>query len=256
MSRLEISQDGVQSIEIRNLGGGHIELHPGDRDGLVNGHLDCPDTDHLDRSSVVQSGGRLQIELPSSAGGGPSVAITLQVPEGVGFDAGTGSADIHADVTLGMARVSTGSGDIDLAEVGDVRANTGSGDIAVQRITGGAAHLNSGSGDISVQQTAAVVQARTASGDLTVGRLTGALRANTASGDIDIPATTGSVEVRSASGSISIGIADGLAAWLELSSASGEVEIDLDASEQPAEGEPYVTVKASTASGDVTVHRA
>lgn len=256
MSRLDISQEGVHTVEVRNLGSGHIELQPSGSDGLVTGHLDCGDDGYLDRTTVVRSGGRLQIELPSRGGDGPSVGLTLAVPDGVGFDTGTGSADVHAEVTLGMARINTGSGDVDLADVEDVRANTGSGDISVHRITGAAAHLNSGSGDIHIEETAAAVQARTASGDLTVGRLTGALRANTASGDIDIPATTGSVEVRSASGSISVGIADGLPAWLELSSVSGEVEIDLDASEQPAEGEPYVTVRATTASGDVTIHRA
>jgi hypothetical protein len=257
MSEVEFSYENVHAVVIRGLGGGEVGLRPSGRDGLVNGHLASSDPGYLERATIAQSEDRLYIEFPSMPGqDGPHVDIELEVPEGVAFEVNTGSADVRADVALGPTKINTGSGDIELAEVTDTRANTGSGDISIELITGGAAQLNSGSGDISVQETGAAIQARTASGDLIVHRLAGALRANTASGDINVASTTGSLEARTASGSISVGVADGMAAWLELSSVSGEVNIDLDASQQPEEGEPYVTVNATTASGDVSIYRA
>jgi hypothetical protein len=257
MSDMEFSYEGVHAVAIRGLGGGEVQLRSSDRDGLVNGRMSSSDPGYLERATVAQSGDQLYIEFPSMSGqDGPHVDIDLEVPEGIAFEVNTGSADVHADVPLGPTKINTGSGDINLAEVSDARANTGSGDISIEHITGGAAQLNSGSGDISVDETAAAIQARTASGDLIIHRLAGALRANTASGDISVPSTTGSLEARTASGSIEVGVADGMPAWLELSSVSGEVNIDLDASQQPEDGEPFVTVNATTASGDVNVYRA
>ena len=51
-------------------------------------------------------------------------------------------------------------------------------------------------------------------------------------------------------------MADGLPAWLDLDSASGEVRIALESTHQPPPGEAYVSVRATTASGDIAVYRA
>jgi hypothetical protein len=82
------------------------------------------------------------------------------------------------------------------------------------------------------------------------------LQASSGSGDISVPSTTGSVDLRSASGSLTVGIADDLPAWLDLNSVSGRIRIALEASAQPGEGEPFVTVRARTASGEIAVYRA
>ena len=68
--------------------------------------------------------------------------------------------------------------------------------------------------------------------------------------------TPRSVDLRSASGSLTVGIADDLPAWLDLNSVSGRIRIALEASAQPGEGEPFVTVRARTASGEIAVYRA
>ena len=47
-----------------------------------------------------------------------------------------------------------------------------------------------------------------------------------------------------------------LPAWLDLSSVSGDIRIGLDSTTQPEPGEPYITVRARTASGDIAIHRA
>jgi hypothetical protein len=37
---------------------------------------------------------------------------------------------------------------------------------------------------------------------------------------------------------------------------SGDIRIGLDSTTQPEPGEPYITVRARTASGDIGIHRA
>ena len=83
-----------------------------------------------------------------------------------------------------------------------------------------------------------------------------ALQANSGSGDISVSATSGPVDLRSASGSLTIGIADNLPAWLDLNSVSGDIRIGLESTVQPEPGEPYITVRARTASGDIAIYRA
>jgi DUF4097 and DUF4098 domain-containing protein YvlB len=82
------------------------------------------------------------------------------------------------------------------------------------------------------------------------------LQAKSGSGDIAVTSTSGSVDLRSASGSLTIGVADHLPAWLDLSSVSGEIRIALESTGPPEKGQPYVAVRARTASGDIAVYRA
>jgi DUF4097 and DUF4098 domain-containing protein YvlB len=84
----------------------------------------------------------------------------------------------------------------------------------------------------------------------------GSLRENSGSGDIAVSATNGSVDLRSASGSLTVGVADNLPAWIDLNSVSGDIRIGLESTAQPEPGEPYITLRARTASGDISIHRA
>lgn len=253
MSTRNFYYDGVGAIAVRGLGSGELRVRPSG-DHSLTGTVTSDDDDYLDQISLTESDGRVQISFPHHHDG--NAELELLVPEGIALEATTGSADVSAEVRLGAARITTGSGDISLDSVADVQATTGSGDISIQTVTGNAGQVNSGSGDISIGGTGAAVQARSASGDVSIGELTGALRVNTASGDINVGRTTGSVEGRSASGDINVAVADSLPAWLQLSSVSGEVLIGLDAAEQPEEGEPYVSIRANTASGDISISRA
>jgi hypothetical protein len=55
---------------------------------------------------------------------------------------------------------------------------------------------------------------------------------------------------------LTVGIADNLPAWVDLSSASGDIRIGLESTNQPEPGEPYITLRARTASGDIAIYRA
>ena len=59
-----------------------------------------------------------------------------------------------------------------------------------------------------------------------------------------------------ARGRVDIGVAEGVAAWLDLETSFGNVQNCLDAAAQPEAGEDTVEVRARTAFGDITVRRA
>jgi hypothetical protein len=64
------------------------------------------------------------------------------------------------------------------------------------------------------------------------------------------------VDLRSASGSVTVGVADNLPAWLDLNSVSGDIRLGLESTIQPEPGEPYITLRARTASGNIAIYRA
>ncbi|GAB3916383.1 hypothetical protein GCM10011575_24420 [Microlunatus endophyticus] len=254
MSTRNFVYTGIIGIIVRNLGSGEIRLHESS-DGGVSGAVTSHNEDFLDRIGLSEDGGRLVISFPRSFNDADA-DLHLSVPDGIDFEATTGSAEVSAEVGLSATKITTGSGDVSLDSVNDVQVTTGSGDVSIQTINGTAGQVTSGSGDISIGGAASALQAKSASGDVSIGELTGALRVNTASGDVNVGRTVGSVEGRSASGDINIAVGDDLPTWLELSSVSGEVLIGLDATDRPAEGDPFVSIRATTASGDISISRA
>jgi DUF4097 and DUF4098 domain-containing protein YvlB len=244
--------DNISAVSVRGLGSGELRVGGSTDDG-VQGAVTSYDDSLLDQISLSEHDGKLRIDFPQHVHS--DATLELKVPEDTVLEATTGSADISADVALGATRITTGSGDISLDTVAEAQLITGSGDISINKITGSAGQVTSGSGDISIGGSSAALQAKSASGDVNVGELSGALSANTASGDINVGRTTGSVESRSSSGDINVAVGDSLPAWLDLRSVSGEVLIGLDASNQPEDGEPYVSIRANTASGDISISR-
>jgi DUF4097 and DUF4098 domain-containing protein YvlB len=183
--------------------------------------------------------------------------LRLAVPDGLTFVIKTGSADISISADIGNSKIISGSGDITIGSAVDLDCSTGSGNISVGRVDGNGARLSSGSGDILVGEANCPIAAKSGSGEVAVKSLRGAnLQGNSGSGDIAVSAASGSVDLRSASGSLSVGVADNMPAWLDLNSVSGDVRIGLESTTQPEPGEPYITLRARTASGDIAVFRA
>jgi DUF4097 and DUF4098 domain-containing protein YvlB len=245
----------VNSISIAGVGSGSINVSESS-DGKITGRIDSSDESALQRAEIRQTHDQLRIHFPGNATIRSAIYIELAVPPNLSFQIGTGSADVDIQTSITNSKIGTGSGDIGLRHGDEVQCTAGSGDLIVGTLAGSNNQLNTGSGDITVNDASATLSARAASGWINVRRFAGTMRASTASGDIDVPSTTGSLELRTASGDITVGVADDLPAWVDLRSVSGDVTINLDATNQPAEGEPYVAIKANSASGDVTIHRA
>jgi hypothetical protein len=248
--------EGVRHVVVDNFGGGSITVEPGSRQDLVEASIDAADDKFGGQVEIRHEHDWLRISFPQFPWHAKA-HLRLAVPDGLTFVIKTGSADISISADIGSSKIISGSGDIIIGNAVDLDCGSGSGTISVARVEGNGARLSSGSGDVSIGEANCPITAKSGSGEVVVKSLRGtSLRANSGSGDIAVAATTGSVDLRSASGSLTVGVADNLPVWLDLNSVSGDIRIGLESTTQPEPGEPYLTLRARTASGDIAVFRA
>jgi DUF4097 and DUF4098 domain-containing protein YvlB len=186
-----------------------------------------------------------------------AVVVDIALPSGSRLDASAASAKITADGQYGDCKFASASGDVTVGSVfGHLQADTASGGIAVGDINGSAL-LSTASGGVAIGDLDGDVKFRAASGSLIIRRLHGSVNAQTASGDVGVvTAVNGSVSVHTSSGQLVVGVAEGTAAQLDLTTGSGEVRNSLASTDGPAEGDETLVVHARTGSGDVVVQRA
>jgi Toastrack DUF4097 len=250
------SYEGVRNVAVDNFGGGSITVEPGSRQDLVEASIDAADDKFGGQVEIRHEHDWLRISFPQFPWHAKA-HLRLGVPDGLTFVIKTGSADISISADIGRSKIISGSGDVTIGKAVDLDCSTGSGDISVARVDGNGAKLSSGSGEVSIGEASCPIAAKSGSGEVVVKSVRGAsLKANSGSGDIAISATNGSVDLRSASGSLTVGVADSLPAWIDLNSVSGDIRIGLESTAQPEPGEPFLTVRARTASGDIVIHRA
>jgi DUF4097 and DUF4098 domain-containing protein YvlB len=226
---------------------------------------------------VEQRDGTVVVEVPENGrrfGRSASVDIRVALPEGSNLRGTVASADLTADGRYGDVEVTSASGDLRIDEVAGLSVTTASGDVFIRAVDGDA-RMQTASGDISVPKVGGRAQVSTASGDVDLGDVGGDVRLQGASGDLQVHTAGGSVETKTASGDvkigsvrqgdvsadaasgdIEIGVAAGTAAWLDVSSLSGDVHSSLDQAGEPGSDEATVSVRARTLSGDISIVRA
>ncbi|WP_020578535.1 DUF4097 family beta strand repeat-containing protein [Actinopolymorpha alba] len=250
-----------------------VEVRPGNPNKSV-------DVEAAANTLVEHRDGTIVIEAPEDRdrtrwfGSTPSLHIRVALPKGSHLRGSTASADVRATGRLGDVEVNTASGDLRLEEAAALTAQTASGDVIGRQIVGDA-KVQTASGDVSIREIHGQAMVSTASGDVQLGQVHSLLRLQTASGDATVDAahdsvetTTASGDVRigsvqrgqvaanGASGDIRIGVQKGTAAWLDVSSLSGDVRSALDEADQPGDTEETVEIRARTLSGDITISRA
>ncbi|WP_310540022.1 DUF4097 family beta strand repeat-containing protein [Phenylobacterium sp.] len=220
---------------------GSADLETKGRLGRVSAHGGSGDVEleHVARAEVQTGSGDIEIGTVDTD-----------------CDARGGSADISVKRIGGDAELITGSGDIDVGEItGSLKAKTASGDIEVSRARH--ADLTSVSGDIKAGEITGEFRASTGSGDVTLRQAGDAVDATAGSGDLAVKRVDhGRVRAKTASGDIVVGVAQGSSAYLDVTTATGDVKSALDASEPPREGEPQVELFIQAATGDVVLRRA
>jgi len=248
------------------MGSGTLMVTAEERD---TADVEVKPTDNSDASRQVaadtqidMSDDRLLIEVPQGHSGwilrrSARIRVELRLPLDSVLYAKLGSTDVHGEGRLGAATITSGSGDVYLAEVnGDVSIKNGSGDIRIDRI-GGELRTESGSGDVTVGHATGPVQTRAASGDVYSGELAGAGEASTASGDITVGSIhSGRVALNAASGDIKVGVHTGTKVWLDLQAQSGDTVTDLAVRPDAPEGGVQASLQVRTMSGDIHVHSA
>lgn len=263
---------------------GHVTIVAGDRvDTVVEVRPTNPDdesdTEAVERTAVDFAGNTLTIRGPkinpfSWSNKTRSIDVTVELPAGSHIHAKSGLGDLNATGRLGDVSYKTGLGHVRFDEVANLSVTSGTGTVLGNRITG-TASITTGSGRVDVGDLAGggalnnsngatvvgvarrPVKIRSANGDITVEEAADDVEAKTARGAVHVlDAVRGSLTLETAMGAIEVGIRNGTAAWLDVSTKFGRVRNEMTASAVPGEHADKLEIHASTAFGDVTVRRA
>ncbi|WP_031070016.1 DUF4097 family beta strand repeat-containing protein [Streptomyces sp. NRRL WC-3742] len=228
-------------------------------------------------TQVDFSGGRLTVNGPAQrtvfTSKKGSIEVLVELPAGSQVDVEAPVADIVAEGPLGVCRVKTSMGRIQVDQAEQVRLRTGQGDVRIGVVTGDAEV--SGSGRIEIGTVGGRLTVKNTNGDTEIDEVRGELEANSSNGRIHVAHAGADVDAKSANGHIRIGrvvrgqvtlqtsvgdlevgIAEGTAAWLDVHSKFGGVRNELGPAEGPGGARETVEVRGRTQVGNVTVRRA
>ena len=245
-----------------------VEVLPGGKRGR--------DVRAAEQTEVTYANGELSVRTRERTFIGPTgtVEVTVELPTGSRVDVGGSWVQVFGEGGLGEARVKTSVGDVRLDAAGPLKVTVSHGSISIDRVAGGA-EITTRSGSLRIGTVHGPAVLKNSHGSTVVGVVTGELRVNGANGDIDIEcaegdvvATTahgtlraaevvrGSVQLETSYGAIEVGVREGTAAWLDVSSERGHVRNTLTASGAPEQSEETVKVRARTRYGNIDVRRA
>lgn len=234
------------------------------------------DVRSAEQTEVGYTSGLLTVRTPKSNlfGRTGTVDVTIELPTDSCIDMTGAWAQVLGEGRLGEVRVKTSSGDARFDTTGPLQLTASHGSITVDRVEG-MAEITTSSGSLRVGVIDGPAVLKNSHGTTTVGAVTGELRVSGANGDIEIrraedsvTATTahgtlrvdcvarGTVQLETSYGAIDIGVREGTAAWLDVSSNSGQVRNALTASEAPEQTEDAVKIRARTEYGNIDIRRA
>ncbi len=277
--------DGPVTVVV-GIRSGSVEVDAAGPDGSVAvavHALNDAARDLLGSVRVLHADGTVSVPLPHEHGGlfrgrTPDFALRIRMPADSGLRVSAASADVTGTGHVGEVEVATASGEVDLAGVAGGRVSVASGDVRIADVAGaievrsasgdvslvhvgGDARVHSVSGDVRIDSADAGASVESASGDVRIGRAAGRVTVRTASGDVTVGSLLGAAaRLTTVSGDVEVGVPDGTAVWLDVSTRSGEVSSDFTGSAGGAGGEPtagdrVLELRVSTVSGDVAVRR-
>ncbi len=173
------------------------------------------DVKAAEQTAVAYGDGALRIEAPAKTqylGPSGAIEVTVQLPAGSRVEVKAASAELRGVGRLGDVSVESAHGEIKLDETASARLTTVAGDVSVGRL-GGPGEINTGKGDIRVAE-----------------------------------AVSGTVVLTTQAGDVSVGAAAGVSAALDAGTTYGRIHNAL----RNAEGAAALTIRATTAYGDIT----
>lgn len=276
------SYDTPEPIAVTaHVGAGSVRFAASDRlDTVVEVRPGDPQRDRdvraAEQTTVSYAGGVLTIATKERRFIGPmsAVDVTVELPTGSRVEMDGSWTQVLGEGRLGEVRVRTSGGDVRLDTTGPLKLTASHGSVTVDRVEGGA-EIATSSGSVRVGTVDGPAVLKNSHGSTTVGAALGDLRVKHANGDIGIAraeaslvATTahgtlrvdevarGEVRLETAYGAIEVGVRDGSAAWLDISSRGGHVRNGLTESGAPEKSEETVRIRARTRYGNVDVRRA
>lgn len=276
------SYDTPEPISVTaHVGAGSIRFTASDRpDTVVKvtplGPKRDKDVRAAEQTEVTYVSGVLSIRTKERRMIGPSggVDVTVDLPTGSHVEVTGSATQVLGEGRLGEVRVKASVGDVRLDTTGPLQLTASHGSITVDRAEG-AAEITTSSGSIRVGLVDGPAVLKNSHGTTTVGTATGDLRVSGANGAIDIAraegsvtatnthgalriaeAVCGTVQLETNYGAIEVGVREGTAAWLDISSDKGQVRNRLATSEGPEETEDTVKIRARTRHGNIDILRA
>ncbi|MFE6968384.1 DUF4097 domain-containing protein [Isoptericola sp. NPDC057653] len=259
----------------------NVHVVAGERDDVVvtvlptntkSGSVRAAEAVRVDRDgdavSITYPGSWKQYVLPFASG---TADITVELPEGSSLSGKAGS--LYAEGALGAVDMTLSAGNARVDDVERLDLKVSAGTATAGRVTGsldvkvsaGSVFLDEVSGDgairasngtTTVGSVTGTLEVHGAHGDIAVSRVRGTLTAKSAHASIRVnDLESGAVTLTSSFGSIEVGVPEGTAAYLDVSSENGSVRNLLTPTEGPVEDENTAEIHASTGFGDVVVRR-
>ena len=202
-----------------------------------------------------------------------SVDVSVELPSGSQVSVDLQAGDLRCAGSLGQSRLKTGAGDVVVEGTGPLRLDTGAGQVTADAVAGDA-EIHTGTGKVQVGAVEGSLVVKNSNGDTTIDAVTGDVRVRAANGAIHVEragagvdakssngsirvgeVVRGSVVLATANGSFDIGVAEGTAAWLDVTTGFGHVRNLLESADRPAAADETVEIRGRTAYGDITIHR-
>ncbi|MFF7156812.1 DUF4097 family beta strand repeat-containing protein [Streptomyces sp. NPDC008139] len=265
-----------------NVEAGSIQFTAEDRlDTLVEVRPRDPKRDQdvkaAEQTEVRYSGGLLTIRTPKGRrliGPSGAVDVAVELPTGSAVEVTGAWTQVHGEGRLGEVRVKVSVGDVRFDTTGPLNLAVSHGSVTVDRVDG-PAEIATSSGSLRIGTVDGTAVLKNSNGTTTLAAVTGELRVSGTNGGIDIAraeasvtGTTsnghlrvaevvrGEVQLETSNGPIEVGVREGTAAWLDVSSSHGQVRNRLPASEAPGQSEDTVSVRARTNWGNIEILRA
>lgn len=234
-----------------------------------------------DATRVEFDGGRLTVVGPkpklglmSFIGATESVDVTVELPAGSRFTAESAVGSVRTEGRLAATRIKATTGTVELDTTGDLWLRAGHGNATAGTVDG-TAEITADHGQIRIDSIARDAVLKASHGSIRIGGTSGGVEANLSYGDLDIDRATSSVSAKTAYGAITLNevsdgvidlessygkltvvVAEGVPAWLDLSSKEGRVRNHLDENLPDSITGDHVAVRARAKFGDIDIRRA
>ena len=226
------------------------------------------------KTKVGLAGGQLAVKTTTPGDKSGSVAITVDLPSGSSLAAYLAHSSVQVDGSLGQFELHMASGRVQLDRIDALRANISAGEVAIAHIAGradieggafavrigevdGPVEITSSAGQAWIGNAAADLELSSSSGGFDIDRADGSVTAKTGDGAIRIGRMThGQARLMNGSGNIEVGISDGTAASVDVTSELGAVRNSVASPEGTGASDATVTVHARTRHGDIIIQRA
>ena len=186
---------------------------------------------------------------------GRSSRLVAHVPAGTDVEVSSASGEFRLQGRLGVLRMHTASGDVEVGDAARIDLTTASGQFSCGEISGDV-NISSVSGDCVVRAIGGRLDATLTSGALRVDECRGDVTVGSTSGDVRVGRCGGSeIAVRSISGDLRIGLPSGIRVEAEISTLSGRATLPDAAPKSETAARRPVRLNLRTVSGDIRVER-